>query len=224
MTGDMHFRGTKLYDVLAATPMVLLYGLGIGEKLIPDMFADLARLPSLGAWLDIARDASAIVYFTVIVALVFLRCVPVGRSIGMLPRLAALAGAYVSLARPKLLPFAHLPWLLGVVAVTLTVLGTIASIIVLIRLGRAFSILPEARRLVTDGPYRIVRHPLYVAEEVGNIGIMLQYLQPWSLLIEIAAVALQLWRISFEERVLRDTFPEYAAYAQRTRRLIPGIY
>jgi protein-S-isoprenylcysteine O-methyltransferase Ste14 len=69
-----------------------------------------------------------------------------------------------------------------------------------------------------------VRHPLYVCEEFGNIGVMLQYVQPWSLLIEIACIAMQLWRISFEEQVLVKTFPEYTAYSKQTRRLIPGVY
>ncbi len=224
MTTGTSFRATKLYDILAAVPLIGLYGLGIGTKLVPDMLADFARLPSPRASVDIARDVSSIVYFTVIIALIFLRRVPIGRSTGLLPRGVALTAAYAALARPKLLPLAHLTWNLEVAAVSLTVFGTVASIVVLIWLGRAFSILPEARKLVTDGPYRIVRHPLYVAEEIGNIGIMLEYLQPWSLLLEIVVVGLQLWRMSFEERVLLRAFPEYADYAARTQRVIPGVY
>jgi protein-S-isoprenylcysteine O-methyltransferase Ste14 len=218
------FRTTKLYDVLVAVPLVALYGLGIGKQLIPDLLAHMRGPLSAAAWLDVARDASDVVYFTVIIALVFLRRMPIAKSAGLLPKLVALAAAYIAISRAKLLPLVHLPLPAEAAAVSLTVLGTIASIFVLFRLGRSFSILPEARKLTTDGPYRIVRHPLYVAEEIGNIGIMLQYLQPWSLLIEIAAVGLQLWRISFEERVLTRAFPEYAAYAARTRRLIPGVY
>jgi protein-S-isoprenylcysteine O-methyltransferase Ste14 len=224
MNAQSPFRTTKLYDVLAATPLLVLYGLGIGTKLVPGTVADIARLPSFSAWLDLARDSSNITYFTVIIVLVLRRQVPVARSAHMLPRIVALAAATAFVARVKLLPPVHLPPFLEAGAVLLTIFGTVASIAVLFSLGRSFSILPEARGLVTDGPYRIVRHPLYVAEEIGNIGIVLEYLQPWSLLIEVVSVGLQLWRISFEEHVLSQTFPEYAAYAARTRRLIPGIY
>ena len=224
MTAGSNFRTTKLYDVLAAAPLLVLYGLGIAAKLIPDMLTELGRLASLRAWLDLARDSSNIVYFGLIITLVFLRRTPIGRSTGVFPRLLALTSAYLALARPKLLPFSHLPVWLEAGSIALTVIGTSLSIAVLLKLGRSFSILPEARVLVTDGPYRIVRHPLYVAEEIGNIGIMLQYLQPWSLLIEVVNVSLQIWRMSIEECVLLRHFPAYAAYAARTRRIIPGVY
>lgn len=224
MTAPTQFRATKLYDVLAAAPMILLYGLGISYKLVPDILASIGKLPSTGALLDIARDASSIVYFGLIIALVLFRRVPLARSTGILPRAVALVSVTMAVARPKLLEFAVLPLWLETATIVLTVLGTVASVAVLIRLGRSFSLLPEARALVTDGPYRLIRHPLYAAEELGNIGIMLQYVQPWSLLIEIVSIATQLWRISFEERVLAQAFPEYADYARRTRRLIPGIY
>jgi protein-S-isoprenylcysteine O-methyltransferase Ste14 len=118
----------------------------------------------------------------------------------------------------------HLSLSLDIVATVLTAGGTIASIIVLLWLGRSFSILPEARKLVTSGPYRHIRHPLYLVEEVGSLGVMLQFLQPWSLLLEIANFGLQLWRMQREEIVLTGAFPEYAAYAARTARLIPGVY
>jgi protein-S-isoprenylcysteine O-methyltransferase Ste14 len=218
------FRTTKLYDVLAAAPVIVLYGLGVATKLVPDMIADAAKPPSFQAMLDIARDASSIVYFALIIALVFLRRVPVARSAGLVPRAIAFVSVTMAVARPKFLAFEHLPVFVEAATVALTVIGTVASVVVLVRLGRSFSILPEARRLVTDGPYRIVRHPLYVAEEIGNFGIMLQYTQPLSLLLEAVNVSLQLWRMSYEERVLTQAFPEYTDYAARTSRIIPGVY
>ncbi|MCE3247851.1 MAG: Isoprenylcysteine carboxyl methyltransferase [Geminicoccaceae bacterium] len=70
----------------------------------------------------------------------------------------------------------------------------------------------------------LVRHPLYVAEEIAAIGLFLQHASLATALLFIAHLASQLQRMRHEEQVLRATFPEYEAYAARTRRLIPGVY
>jgi protein-S-isoprenylcysteine O-methyltransferase Ste14 len=204
--------------------LIGLYGLGIGVKLVPLLVADLHKLPSAQGLLDVAKDVSSILYFSLVIVLIFLRRVPIAKSSYLWPRLLALASAYMSIARPAFLPTAHLPLGLEIVATALAAAGTIGSVVVLLWLGRSFSILPEARKLVTNGPYRRIRHPLYLAEEIGSLGVMLQFLQPWSLLLEIVNFALQLWRMQREEIVLTEAFPEYAAYAARTSRLIPGVY
>jgi len=95
------------------------------------------------------------------------------------------------------------------------------SFAVLRWLGRAFSIMPEARRLVTHGPYRVVRHPLYICEEVAVIGVFIQVLSPLAVFIFIMHAVFQVRRMLNEETVLEGTFPEYADYARRTPRLIP---
>jgi protein-S-isoprenylcysteine O-methyltransferase Ste14 len=76
----------------------------------------------------------------------------------------------------------------------------------------------------TQGPYALVRHPLYAAEIIGAIGLFLQYASPWTALLMVISLGFQLQRMRNEERVLGATFPEYAAYAARTRRLIPGVH
>jgi protein-S-isoprenylcysteine O-methyltransferase Ste14 len=82
----------------------------------------------------------------------------------------------------------------------------------------------EARRLVTSGPYRLVRHPLYLAEELAVVGIFVQSLSLWTALILAVQIAFQLRRMHNEEAILAESFPEYAAYRQRTARLLRGIY
>jgi protein-S-isoprenylcysteine O-methyltransferase Ste14 len=100
-------------------------------------------------------------------------------------------------------------------------LFAIASVAVL---GRCFGVLPDVRGLVTRGPYRLVRHPLYLGELTAGLGIVLgasnwaPALGAWAL-----CVGLQLVRTAYEERALRAEFPEYGPYAERTRRLIPGV-
>src|SRR5439155_9033842 len=102
--------------------------------------------------------------------------------------------------------------------------GTVAAVYVLSQLGRSFSVMAEARRLVTSGVYRIVRHPLYLAEELAVIGIFMQFLSLWTALLLAMQIAFQLRRMRNEEVILGEIFPEYADYKARTTRLIPGIY
>lgn len=139
------------------------------------------------------------------------------------PFLVAMAGAIAPLfvtATPRADPT---PALL-LASALLTTLGSAASVVVLAHLGRSFSVSPQARGLVTRGPYALVRHPLYLAELVSMLGLMLQYAQPWAGAAIAAAFVLQLVRMGFEETVLRAAYPAYEAYARRTARLIPGVW
>jgi protein-S-isoprenylcysteine O-methyltransferase Ste14 len=106
----------------------------------------------------------------------------------------------------------------------LILFGSAAAVIALVRLGRSFSVMAEARRLVTSGPYRFVRHPLYLAEELAIIGIFTQFLSLSTALILAVQIAFQLRRMHNEEVILAASFPQYTAYRQKTARLIPGIY
>jgi protein-S-isoprenylcysteine O-methyltransferase Ste14 len=78
--------------------------------------------------------------------------------------------------------------------------------------------------LVTSGAYGRVRHPLYVAEVVGLAGNAILFRQPWALLLLALVIALQVARSHFEEKVLLEAFPEYAAYRAKTRRFVPGVW
>jgi protein-S-isoprenylcysteine O-methyltransferase Ste14 len=103
---------------------------------------------------------------------------------------------------------------LMILSLALIVAGTAASIYVASNLGQSFS----------KGPYRYVRHPLYLAEWITVIGISLQYQQPWALFIGVSSMLVQLPRMHFEEAVLTETYPQYGAYARSTARLVPGLY
>lgn len=102
--------------------------------------------------------------------------------------------------------------------------GLLFAIASLAFLGRCFGVLPDVRGLVTRGPYRFVRHPLYLGELTALLGIALGA-ERWLLALPLWAVcvALQLVRTGYEERSLRAEFPEYGPYAARTKRLIPGV-
>jgi protein-S-isoprenylcysteine O-methyltransferase Ste14 len=88
-------------------------------------------------------------------------------------------------------------------------------------LGKCFGILPEARGLVTRGPYRIVRHPVYLGELGAVVGFSIGGPSLWNLGVLIAFYAAQAVRMRLEEQALTREFAEYADYAATTPRLVP---
>jgi protein-S-isoprenylcysteine O-methyltransferase Ste14 len=88
-------------------------------------------------------------------------------------------------------------------------------------LGRCFGVLPEARGLVTAGPYRVVRHPVYLGEIGACAGLALAAPSPVNTAVLGALFLAQAVRMRLEERALCDAFPEYEAYALSTPRLVP---
>jgi protein-S-isoprenylcysteine O-methyltransferase Ste14 len=147
---------------------------------------------------------------------------PVGKLSGYSPRIFALAGANAAIVI-ALLPTNNSQSLQAVSAAIATI-GLAGCIYVLLYLGRAFSVFPQARSLVVSGPYKFVRHPLYLFELISVIGVSLLYVQPLGVTIAVASFALQFPRMSYEESILRNTFSEYSEYSIKTWRVFPWVY
>jgi hypothetical protein len=76
--------------------------------------------------------------------------------------------------------------------------------------------MPEARLLVTDGPYKTVRHPLYLCELTILVAMVLQY-RSWAAAALFALIAgIEILRAKFEETVLAQSFPEFETYRARS--------
>src|SRR5207302_2233061 len=101
--------------------------------------------------------------------------------------------------------------------------GMIWALYSLTYLRNRFSIVPEARGLVTTGPYHFVRHPIYLGEIIAGFGLVLPTVLSLHLLVFGIFLGAQVARTYFEERMMRTVYPTYEAYARRTRRLIPFI-
>ena len=129
-------------------------------------------------------------------------------------------------------PYAQIVWLgwspgevasqsAGFVVVTLAAVWSLAS---LASLGTSFGIRPALRKLVTRGPYQFVRHPIYAAYMLSDIGYNLQEWNVGSLLLTFAGWLSLFYRIQAEERVLaRDDL--WGGYVGAVRyRLLPKLW
>jgi protein-S-isoprenylcysteine O-methyltransferase Ste14 len=147
------------------------------------------------------------------------------RNVGhqLLPAFIALAGTE-ALVFANLAPITETSTLFVVPGTVIGVIGLFFAIISLGTLGRSFGVFPEARRLVTRGPYRWVRHPLYLAEIVSAFGWLLVNFSIFTAINFLVFIGLQYWRAIFEERTLAAEFPEYGDYRTHTWRILPGIH
>ncbi len=213
------------HDRMMRIPIILFTGfflireIGLlGEFLLhhPAQLA-LHYLTGLGARI------SLILFLLLLVVLHATRARPINKARGLQPKISALLG--LTLGNLLLLIDRPEPavWV-DLASASLLLAGNYFCIVTLMHLGRSISIMAEARRLVTSGPYSRIRHPLYLAEEIATLGIFLQFRSWEAAGILCLHLVFQIQRMRNEERVLLDTFPEYRPYMERTSRLLPGVW
>jgi len=92
-------------------------------------------------------------------------------------------------------------------------------------LGRSFGLLPAQRGLVTRGPYRLVRHPIYFGYLIGHIGFLLANFTWRNAVVLALLYVAQVIRIRREEAILAATDAGYRDYQHRVRwRLLPFVF
>jgi protein-S-isoprenylcysteine O-methyltransferase Ste14 len=105
-------------------------------------------------------------------------------------------------------------WVAGII---LAAISFPLWIVARMQLGSAFSVMPQARRLVTSGLYARIRHPVYVFGTIASMSALLA-LQIWRLFaIGVVLVPITLLRARREQQVLEAAFgDEYRRYRERT--------
>jgi protein-S-isoprenylcysteine O-methyltransferase Ste14 len=220
------FRASPAYDALMRLPMLgwyvaaaaraaanlLKYEREVDPMLPDDLYA-----------INVAMRLAIIAFLVTVAVTAVVRWRPREKALGLEPRISALAGTLLITA-VVYFPPRQLPLTAGIISTVLVLAGTTTALYCLSHLGRSFSIMAEARELVTSGLYRYLRHPLYLAEMIAATGIVMQFLSVWTALILVVEIAIQLRRMHNEEIVLTAVFPAYAEYKRRTARVLPGLY
>ncbi|NNF97884.1 MAG: isoprenylcysteine carboxylmethyltransferase family protein [Desulfobacteraceae bacterium] len=103
----------------------------------------------------------------------------------------------------------------------LIAVGGAVNLIGLLSLRKGFTIMTEARVLITTGIFRYIRHPLYSGHFIIFLGSLLLRLHIYTVILYIAFLLGQLHRSRIEERKLRAIFPEHDRYRQFTGMFFP---
>lgn len=92
---------------------------------------------------------------------------------------------------------------------------------------RRISIRPELGTdadLVTHGPFRLIRHPMYAGLNLFLLACVLVPFGWWRFLLWGALSVVLLIKAGFEERLLLEQFPGYSDYRRRTKRFVPFLF
>lgn len=105
----------------------------------------------------------------------------------------------------------------------LIVAGGLINLAGLLTLRRAFSIMAEARTLITSGIFSYVRHPLYTGHFIMFFGSLLLRISWLSIILYLLFFVSQVIRARVEEHKMMGAFSDYATYRKRTGMFFPKI-
>lgn len=123
--------------------------------------------------------------------------------------------------------WSRVPTVVSLVGDALVVLGLFFTLLVMKENSYSAATIQtvEGQKVISTGPYAIVRHPMYVGALILAIGVPLALGSWWGLVPLVPMILVLVWRILDEEHVLKKELPGYAEYTRRVRyRLAPHLW
>jgi len=196
------------FSIFLARQLIFVWG-GLGS----------ARNPN--DYLYLLQQVLALAYFTMLVVLYSTRLPKRGTDHRLAVVFIAFTGTFSAIGA-SFLPGGVRRDGLVLAGDILATVGLAYSVWGLAYLRRSFSIIPEARRLVTGGPYSLSRHPVYLGEIATAIGVNLATAGWLGALAVVYFIGCEILRMRWEERVLEHAFPDdYPGYTRRVPRYFP---
>ncbi len=90
-----------------------------------------------------------------------------------------------------------------------------------------FHILPvpmKSGTLVVSGPFRLIRHPMYLCLFLYLIPLVIEHFSYWRIIVLLVWMGVMIFKLFFEEKKMQERFPEYEAYMKRSKRMLPFIF
>jgi len=117
----------------------------------------------------------------------------------------------------------------GIIGVALTAISVLFAIWARFSLGRNWSgntaTVKQDHALITSGPYRLVRHPIYTGFIFGMLGTALTIGTTTAYLGVVLFCVAAAIRMQIEEKVMETKFPkDYPAYKKTSKRIVPWVY
>lgn len=119
------------------------------------------------------------------------------------------------------------PELIFWIGLVLLIFGAFISLVAVLQLNIHLSPFPSplpGSKLIDNGIFKFVRHPIYTGVFLGMFGFGIIYDSGYKMIISIVLFLLFYFKSTYEEKSLAQMFPEYPEYANRTGRFFPKIF
>ena len=209
---------------VAAIPRVTVTGLrqALGDCVLAVSFL-LAMLPAARALGFTLAGAANLVWLTgaaIMVVMSFARFAPRTSAVNW-RTLVATGGMLILPGFMR--PTAMSTGALATTGLIFELFGVVLTQVARVYMGRSFGILPANRGIVSKGPFRSVRHPIYFGWLILSLGYAMSFASERNILLIATTLPFMVWRIGQEE-VHLSADPEYLQYMKQVRyRLWPGV-